>query len=102
MQKISVCNSRACSSFGAKRVMEAIKEETGLEEGEQNEEYNLDYCGCLGWCSNSPNVLVGEDLMFHDANPDTIMKKIKAGEGTVVTKDQIDVVLEDGFLGDIE
>lgn len=100
-KKIRVCNSRSCTAFGAKRIMHAIERATGLHAGERNEQYDIDYCGCLGWCSNSPNVEVNDHRMIMDADPDTIMQNIRRENGTPTPPRDIHIPLTDDFLGDI-
>lgn len=75
MKKIRVCNSRACSSFGAKRIMNTLTRQTRLMPGEKNEQYDLDYCGCLGWCSNAPNIEVDDHRILFDVEADEALEK---------------------------
>ncbi len=89
MKQIRVCKSGACSSFGAKRVMEKISKETALEPGEKNNEYDLDYCGCLGWCAKSPCVEIDENKILFSCEPETVMKKIINNEGVVMEEEII-------------
>jgi len=77
--EIRVCVSRSCTSFGADSIMQKISEALQLEPGQTNEQFDLDYCGCLGYCSNSPNVLINQDHIIHDAAVDTVMSEIKKG-----------------------
>jgi NADH:ubiquinone oxidoreductase subunit E len=100
-KQIRVCDSRSCTVFGAHSVMKAITDETGLKPGEKNENYDVDWCGCLGWCSNSPNVEVDEKRIIMEADGKTIMKKIKNGEGEDITGEIIDILKVDNFLGDL-
>ncbi len=77
--ELRVCVSRSCNSFGSERIMEKISTELDLEPGESNDKYDLDYSGCLGYCSNSPNVLINRGHIVHDSQVETIMEKIKEG-----------------------
>ena len=100
-KKIRVCDSRSCTVFGAHSVMKALMCETGLQPGEKNEKYDIDWCGCFGWCSNSPNVGIDDKKIIMEADPKTIMQKIEKNEGEDVTGEIIDILKIDNFLGDL-
>lgn len=101
MKKIRVCNSKACTTFGAASIMEAVERGTGVKAGESNLLYDVDYCGCVGWCSNAPNVEVDDELIIMDSDPQTIMSKIERGDGKLSIEEPLDIKVEDNFLGDI-
>ena len=104
-KKIRVCNSRACTVFGAERLMDKLQEETGLKPGEKNKEYDIDYCGCLGWCSNSPSIQVDDEKILFEVEEDVMMKRIESGENDpssiVQGKFTEAQEIKDDFLGDI-
>lgn len=79
MKKIRVCCSRACTAFGAKNIMNKISEVSGLKPGEKNDTMDLDYCGCLGYCARSPNVMIDDKNIVFSAEADTVMKEIEDG-----------------------
>ena len=98
--KIRVCCSRSCAAFGAKRIMKAIKKGIGLDAGEKNEQYDVDYGGCVGWCSNSPCVEVNDDKILMDCESETVVSRIKKKESDkTATFEEIDIT--DDFLNDI-
>jgi NADH:ubiquinone oxidoreductase subunit E len=99
MKKIRVCNSKACSSFGAKSVMEEITKNTGLKPGKTDEKYDLDYCGCTGYCSRSPNLVIDDKLYVFETSPKTVIEDIAEG-GEDMTGKEIDLSEVD-FLGDL-
>ena len=99
MKKIRVCDSRSCAAFGAKRIMEEITKNTGLKPGQINEEYDLDYSGCVGYCAKSPNILLDDKFYIFDTSPKKIMEDIAAG-GEDMTGREIDLSEVD-FLGDL-
>lgn len=101
MKKIRVCCSRSCAAFGAKRIMQSISEKTGLEPGQKNENFDLDYCGCLGWCSNSLNVEIDDHKIIFDSNPQTIFDDIQKGKGKDMTGEIREILDVDNFLGDL-
>lgn len=101
MSQIRVCNSRSCSAFGANSIMKAVSDATGLQPGEKNAEDDLDWTGCLGWCSNSPNVEVDGKRIIMDSTPDTIMQRIKSGEGFKTDGEIRDLDFDNNFLGDL-
>lgn len=79
MKKVRVCCSRSCTAFGAKDIMKKISEETGLKPGEKNDRMDLDYCGCLGYCARSPNVMIDDKNIVFSASPETVMEEIEEG-----------------------
>ncbi len=101
MKKIRVCCGRSCSTFGNQSVMQSLCEQTGLQPGQKNTEYDLDWETCFGWCSNSPNVEVDNSRVIMNAEPNTIFERIEKGEGKNVVGEIIDVSLIDDFLNDI-
>jgi NADH:ubiquinone oxidoreductase subunit E len=76
---VRVCSGRSCKAFGAERIMNKIEKETGLQPGEENDTLHLDYCGCLGYCQTSPNILINNDHYIFDAEEETVMQEIDAG-----------------------
>lgn len=101
MKKIRVCNSRSCSAFGARRVMDGLEEQTGVHAGEHNDRYDLDYCGCLGWCSNSPNVEVDDERILFEVEPSTILARIEKGENDEEHYMKSPILIDDAFLEDL-
>ncbi len=90
MKKVRVCGSGSCSAFGAERVMEAIHKGAGLRPGEKNDKIDLDWCGCLGYCSKSPNVEVDDNSIVFSSKPKTIMSEIESG-GEDVSGRELDI-----------
>lgn len=92
MKKIRVCCSRSCTAFGAKDIMKKIWEETGLKPGEKHANMDIDYCGCLGYCARSPNVMIDDKNIVFSAMPETVMKEIAEGgedmTGNITVLDQ--------------
>jgi len=43
------------------------------------EEIDLDYCGCRGFCAHSPVVEIDDDRYVFDSRPETIVEEIKKG-----------------------
>jgi NADH-quinone oxidoreductase subunit E len=58
--EVHVCNGISCHLRGAKKVMEAVQEVTGVKPGETdaNWRFSLDTGACLGSCSLGPEVIV--------------------------------------------
>ncbi len=98
MKKIRVCNSRSCTAFGANRVMEQVEKDTGVSAGTANNDYDVDYCGCLGWCSNSPNVQVDDERILFDVAPEDAMRRINSEENNEGPYLHIDLLIDDPFL----
>lgn len=61
---ISVCLGTACYVRGADKVLEAFKEELGIEIGQTTEDgkYSLDALRCVGACGLAPVALVGDKV----------------------------------------
>ncbi len=98
-KKIKVCQGPNCTANGSLRIMEQLEKDFGLMPGGSNNEWDLDFCGCSGYCELGPNVWVDEKIIHH-ADTKTITEKIKNGDG--IDKSQpVKVEIQDGFLGDI-
>lgn len=84
--------------------MRTISEETGVQPGEKTNTIDLDYCDCLGWCSNAPNIEVDDSRILFDADPNSVMDRIaNKASGVPNTGQVIDVddILNDDILGDL-
>jgi len=57
---LRVCRGTACHVRGGKRVLDAVKRELGVEEGETTEDlqFTLETVACLGTCSLAPVMMV--------------------------------------------
>ncbi len=99
--EVRVCQNYSCIENGAEAVVKKIKQETGLEPGEQNKEIDFDYACCLGCCDFGPNMLVNENLVL-GVTPENVMGEIeknaqkKAKTAAEKSKD-LDNVLENMF-----
>ncbi|HAV43158.1 TPA: NADH-quinone oxidoreductase subunit NuoE [bacterium] len=60
---IRVCRGTACHIQGAKKVLSAIKNITGLEEGETSQDlrFTLETVSCLGACALAPIMMINKD-----------------------------------------
>ena len=67
---ISVCLGTACYVRGGKKVLEKIKEITGIEVGETSEDklFSLQVMRCIGACGLAPAILVNEKV-YKQLNP---------------------------------
>ncbi len=92
-KRVRVCCSRSCTAFGAKDIMKKISDETGLKPGEKNDTMDLDYCGCLGYCARSPNVLINDKNIIFSTDTEQVMKEIEAGgedmTGNIIILDEL-------------
>ena len=76
--KIRVCNSQhSCSVFGGREVMKEIEKNYHISAGEKNEEADIGYCGCLGYCGLAPNVQINDSIVINQAKPKTIIAEIE-------------------------
>ncbi len=89
--------------------MEEINKKTGLKPGEKNDTMDLDYCGCLGYCAQSPNVEINDTHIILSTSPETVIADIEDG-GEDMSGKEIDIEqeekkvikgLEGDFLEDI-
>jgi len=62
--KICTCKGTACYVGGGARILEKLKAELGLEEGEVTADgmFGLEITRCLGCCGLSPVMQVNEDI----------------------------------------
>ena len=76
---IRVCQGTACYVRGGKRLVEAIKTELGVEEGDTTEDglFTFEIARCIGACGLAP-VAVIDGMVYGDATKDgKMMKAIK-------------------------
>ncbi len=79
--------------------METIEKATGLNPGERNDNIDLDWCGCLGFCGRSPNVAIDDTRYIITADRESVMKKIEEG-GEEITKKEIDLLTLNTYLNE--
>ncbi len=62
---LSVCTSISCALLGAKDVLHAIEDETGVPAGETDEErsFSVEHVECIGACGGAPAVQVNYELI---------------------------------------
>ncbi|MDI6785762.1 MAG: NAD(P)H-dependent oxidoreductase subunit E [bacterium] len=70
---IKACKGTACSVKGSKKVISAIKNATGIKEGETTQDYLFSFqtVSCLGACALSPVMIVNKDY-FGKMTPDKV------------------------------
>ena len=78
--------------------MEELSKQTGLEAGEQNKKFDVDFACCLGCCDFGPNILVNDNLVLN-VKPETIMGQIqeavnKSVKTTEEKQKELDKVLD--------
>lgn len=58
--RISVCLGTACYVKGAQEIMDALKSQLGIEEGECTDDmkFSLDACRCIGACGLAPVITI--------------------------------------------
>lgn len=62
---LSVCTSISCALLGAKDVLHAVEDETGVPAGETGVErdFSVEHVECLGACGGAPAVQVNYELI---------------------------------------
>jgi NADH:ubiquinone oxidoreductase subunit E len=76
MKHVCVCNGPNCRTKNAAGIMEKLSSFFGLKAGEKNDTMHLDYCRCLGFCSEAPNVAL-DNMFVVNTSPDTIVEDIQ-------------------------
>jgi NADH:ubiquinone oxidoreductase subunit E len=61
--RVMACRGTACHVKGSSRVLRALKQELGIEEGETTEdgEFTLETVACIGACALAPTMMVGKE-----------------------------------------
>ncbi len=59
---IKVCQGTACHISGASKLLDVLKEELGIAEGETTKDrlFTLETVACLGCCSLAPVIMINE------------------------------------------
>ncbi len=76
---ITACCGTACHVNGSDKIIDGLKRELGLAQGEdttKNGEFTLEEVACLGTCSFAPIVLVNGKV-HGKAKVDKVLKEIK-------------------------
>lgn len=62
--RVSVCLGTACYVKGAGDIMDKLKEQLGIDDGECTEDrkFSLEACRCIGACGLAPVITVNEDV----------------------------------------
>ena len=76
---IAVCTGTACHVQGALRILDQVRRELGISEGETtpDRKFSVESVRCLGCCGLAPVVTVGRDL--HGKIPVSRVPKILKG-----------------------
>lgn len=62
--RVMVCRGTACHVRGAPRILEEVKRELGVQEGETTPdlEYTLETVACIGCCALAPCVMINRKV----------------------------------------
>jgi NADH:ubiquinone oxidoreductase subunit E len=76
---IKICNGTSCFLNGSRTVINKIREETGLSDGQTSRDGILSYeiVTCMGGCNNGPVISINDEyhpFMKPDQVPDLIKK----------------------------
>jgi len=76
--EIQVCLGTACHVKGSQRVLEAFERELNIKDGEttSNKLFTIEVVRCLGCCSLSSVITIGNDL-FGEVRPSQVPKLLK-------------------------
>ena len=75
---IMLCQGTACHVNGSELILQTIKDELGIDDGQTTEDglFSLNCVACLGCCSLSPVMMVNEDT-YGSLTPDKTKKILK-------------------------
>lgn len=59
-KQVTVCRGTACHVWGAPLILDEVKRQLGIEEGETTPdlEYSLEAVGCIGCCAQAPCLVI--------------------------------------------
>jgi NADH:ubiquinone oxidoreductase subunit E len=80
---VKVCRGTACHVRGGKTILNLVKHQLNLEEGETSPdlEFTLETVACIGVCALAPNLVINRDTHGH-MNPKKVSTLLKKkGEG---------------------
>ena len=80
---IKVCRGTACHVRGGKTILNLVKQQLNLDEGETSPdlEYTLETVACIGVCALAPNIVINRDTHGH-MNPKKVSRLFnKDGDG---------------------
>lgn len=75
---IMLCQGTACHVNSSELILQAIREELGIDDGETTEDglFSLECVACLGCCSLSPVMMINEDT-YGSLTPDKAIKILR-------------------------
>ena len=75
---IMLCQGTACHVNGSELILQTIKDELGIDDGQTTEDglFSLKCVACLGCCSLSPVMMVNEDT-YGSLTPDKTKRILK-------------------------
>ncbi len=100
-KQIRVCCGRRCIEGGAAGIMQRLEQNFGLSSPGQNEQVDLDFCSCTGYCEQGPNVVINEEFIITSATPGTITEKITREEQIKMVTPDFESIQHNDFLGDL-
>jgi len=80
---VKVCRGTACHVRGGKTILNLVKQQLNLDEGETSPdlEYTLETVACIGVCALAPNLVINRDTHGH-MNPKKVSRLFnKNGDG---------------------
>ncbi len=80
---VKVCRGTACHVRGGKTILNLVKQQLHLDEGETSPdlEYTLETVACIGVCALAPNIVINRDTHGH-MNPKKVSRLFnKDGDG---------------------
>jgi NADH:ubiquinone oxidoreductase subunit E len=81
---ITACCGTACHVKGSERLINGIKRELNLQEGQEtttDREFSIEKVNCVGACSIAPVVIINKKV-HGKSTSDILLKEIRAMKGT--------------------
>jgi NADH-quinone oxidoreductase subunit E len=77
---VMCCRGTACHVKGAPRILDEVKRELGIDEGETTEdlEYTLETVACIGCCALAPCLMINDKVVAH-LTPEKVKTLFKRG-----------------------
>ncbi len=98
-KSIHVCCGEKCSARGPGQIKQTLK--SHYAQNSARPQPQIDFCGCLGYCEQAPNVSIDEQFVITNAKTSTIVQKINNNEMKKMTDVDLNLASQTDILGDL-